>query len=201
MPDFSMNKAVARNICQLKDRLRGIEWTPAMRNSFEISEDAADHLYNLFVEGRLTEFLRPKKLYMIGSLRNPFVPELAKELRQSNPDVEIFDDWFAAGPEADDWWKTYEKDRGHTYEEALQGYAARHVFEFDKHHLDTSTHCLLVLPAGKSGHIEVTYAKYGAGCQTAILTDPNEDPRFDVMYQFVDRVFEKKEQVTEWLNA
>jgi len=40
------------------------------------------------------------KLYLIGSLRNPRVPEVAEILRWNGHLV--FDDWYAAGPEADD---------------------------------------------------------------------------------------------------
>lgn len=141
-----------------------------------------------------------KKLYLIGSLRNPTVPELASRLRKSVPDCEIFDDWYAAGEEADDKWKAYEQARGRTYHEALEGYAAKHVFEFDKHHLDTSTHCLLVLPAGKSGHMELMYAAYGVGAQAAILLEQGADPRWDVMYQFVDNVFSTPDEVEAWLQ-
>lgn len=140
-----------------------------------------------------------KVLYLIGSLRNPKIPELAKKLRAEIPDTEVFDDWYAAGEKADDYWKTYEQERGRGYEEALAGYAARHVFAFDRHHLDRASHVLLVLPAGKSGHMEVTYAKYGAGAKAAILLD-NEDIRWDVMYQFVDHVFGSVEQVGKWLK-
>ena len=139
------------------------------------------------------------KLYLIGSLRNEAVPQLAARLRKSAPQFEVFDDWYSAGPEADDYWKKYEKDRGHNYQQALSGYAAKHVFEFDKHHLDTSSHAVLVLPAGKSGHMEITYAKWGAGCKTAILLEPNADVRFDVMYQFIDIVLEDETELNQWL--
>lgn len=139
------------------------------------------------------------KLYLIGSLRNDRVPKLARNLREILPGVEVFDDWYAAGPEADDYWKAYEQERGRSYEEALSGYAARHVFEFDKHHLDTSTHALLVLPAGKSGHMELMYAKYGVGARTAILLDP-DDVRWDVMYQFCD-VLSNDGAIREWFHS
>lgn len=140
------------------------------------------------------------KLYLIGSLRNRAIPALAARLRKSRPEFEIFDDWFAAGPEADDWWKTYEQGRGRTYQEALNGYAARHVFDFDKHHLDTCTHAVLVLPAGKSGHMEIMYAKYGASAKTAILLEPDFDGRFDLMYRFIDAVLESPEELEDWLK-
>src|SRR6478609_6057470 len=62
-----------------------------------LSRDEADRLYASYVEG-----LKPKKCYLIGSLRNEFVPTLAARLRGTCPETIIFDDWYAAGPEADD---------------------------------------------------------------------------------------------------
>lgn len=139
-----------------------------------------------------------KVLYLIGSLRNPKIPELAKRLRKL-PDLEVFDDWYAAGEEADDCWKEYEQARGRSYQEALEGHAARHVFEFDKSHLDRATHVLLVLPAGKSGHMEIMYGAYGAKAKAAILLDP-EDVRWDVMYQFIPTILSSEEEINDWLN-
>ena len=138
-------------------------------------------------------------LYLIGSLRNERIPKLAQKLREENVHTEVFDDWYAAGPEADDCWKAYEKDKGISYREALGGWAARHVFDFDKFHLDRCTHALLVLPAGKSGHMELMYATYGVGAQTAILLDP-EDVRWDVMYQFIPTILNNDKEITEWLS-
>ncbi len=120
-------------------------------------------------------------------------------IRQQTTDVEVFDDWYAAGPIADDCWKEYEQQKGISYNAALQGYAAKHVFEFDKYHLDRSSHALLVLPAGKSGHMEVMYAAYGVGAKTAILLDP-DDVRWDVMYQFIPTVMASEEEIIPWLN-
>ena len=141
------------------------------------------------------------KLYLIGSLRNERIPVLASAIRQGHPDIEVFDDWFAAGPEADDHWKAYEQSRGRSYEEALEGYAARNVFAFDKRHLDSSTHVMLVLPAGKSGHMEIMYAAYAAALRpdVSILLDP-DDIRWDVMYQFVSTILNKDTDIGPWLE-
>lgn len=122
----------------------------------------------------------PAVIYLIGSLRNPKVPDIAQVLRQWG--WEVFDDWHAAGPEADDYWQRYEQARGHDYKTALSGYAARHVFGFDKFHLDRASAGVLVLPAGKSGHLELGYL-IGQGKPGYILLD-GEPERFDVMYQF-----------------
>lgn len=141
-----------------------------------------------------------KKIYLIGSLRNEVVPRLAAEIRKET-NWDVFDDWFAAGPEADDYWKTYEISRGHSYSEALRGLAAQHVFEFDKHHLDTADAAVLLLPAGRSGHLELGYMA-GRGRPTFILLDQSymEEGRFDVMYNFATEVFEKKEDLINVLR-
>jgi hypothetical protein len=119
-------------------------------------------------------------VYLIGSLRNPEIPELAHRIR--NWGFDVFDDWYAAGPEADDYWQQYEKMRGHTFSEALDGYAARNVWSFDKTHLDRADAGVLAMPAGRSGHLELGYIM-GSGKPGFILLDKEPD-RFDVMYRF-----------------
>jgi nucleoside 2-deoxyribosyltransferase len=127
-----------------------------------------------------------KKIYLIGSLRNPAIPMIAACLRELG--FEVFDDWFAAGPEADDYWQKYEQERGHTYAQALAGFAANHVYHFDKHHLDTCDIAILALPAGKSGHLELGYA-IGSGKAGYILLDESKPvERWDVMYLFAKEV-------------
>lgn len=125
-----------------------------------------------------------RSLYLIGSLRNPEIPRIAERLRRETG-LEIFDDWFAAGPNADDCWRDYEKARGRTYVEALQGYAARHVFQFDLTHLNRTDGAVLVLPAGRSSNLEFGWIR-GQGKPGFVLWDnPN---RYDVMYQFATSV-------------
>ena len=132
-----------------------------------------------------------KKLYLIGSLRNPVVPEIGNDLRRLGFDV--FDDWYAAGEKADDAWQSYEQDRGHTFAEALRGYAAQHVFEFDYQYLDNSDIGVLIMPAGKSGHIEAGFLM-GQNKPVYVLL-PEEPDRFDVMYAFFAGVFNEKKDL------
>lgn len=139
-------------------------------------------------------------IYLIGSLRNTRIPEIAIELRASG--LDIFDDWFAAGPEADDYWKKYEDQRGRSYKDALKGAHAQDVFNFDKSHLDASDGCILVLPAGKSGHMELAYMR-GSGKFCYILFDgePALD-RWDIMYNFAtDIVYSVPELIERLKNA
>lgn len=137
-----------------------------------------------------------KRIYVIGSLRNRAVPALASQLRSR--DFEVFDDWFAAGPEADDHWKTYEQERGRTYAEALQGRAATQVFRYDKSNLDRCDAAVLLLPAGRSGHLELGYF-IGCGKPGYILL-PDEHDRWDVMYRFATGVLDSVGALVECLK-
>lgn len=125
------------------------------------------------------------KIYLIGSLRNNRIPKVGNVLR--NEKFDVFDDWFAPGPEADDKWRDYEKLRGRSYVEALAGHAAKHIFALDKSHLDQSDAAVLVAPAGKSAHLELGYM-IGKGKPGYILFD-GEPERWDVMTQFATAIF------------
>ena len=140
---------------------------------------------------------KKKKVYVIGSLRNPEIPKWATCIRDNG--YEVFDDWFAAGPTADDAWKEYEQARGRNYRDAMKGYAARHVFEFDKKHIDGADIGVLILPAGKSGHAELGYMK-GQGKKCIIVLN-SEAERWDIMYNFFDHLVYDMKELLEALNA
>lgn len=125
-----------------------------------------------------------KRIYLIGSLRNPEIPRVANVLRGDGFDV--FDEWYSAGPRADDHLYEYAQMRGLNYVEALQLPAARNAFLFDKRHIDTSDIGVLLMPAGKSAHLELGYM-VGAGKAGIVVLD-EEPERIDLMYQFATRV-------------
>lgn len=133
-------------------------------------------------------------IYLIGSLRNPSIPALANRLREKGH--EVFDDWHAAGPNADDEWKRYSQEKGQDYRLALGDFAARHVFEFDYFHLNRSEAGVLALPAGRSGHLELGYL-IGRGKRGFVLLDNPE--RWDVMYQFCEKIFFSEEELLNGL--
>jgi nucleoside 2-deoxyribosyltransferase len=95
---------------------------------------------------------------------------------------EVFDDWFSPGPEADDFWRKFEKVRGSSYKEALSNYAAKHIYNFDKSHIDRADIGVLFMPGGKSAHLELGYM-IGRGKRCFVLFD-KEPERWDLMYQF-----------------
>lgn len=124
-------------------------------------------------------------IYIMGSLRNPQVPNIVRAMRLSGLDV--WAEWYAAGEYADDAWRDYEKSQGRSFTEALyEGDAARHVFDFDREHLEAADAAVLLAPAGKSAHLELGWV-LGQGKPGYILLD---DPdRWDVMYLFSTGVF------------
>lgn len=137
------------------------------------------------------------KIYLIGSLKNGNIPILAGRLR-SHTSHDVFDEWHAPGPEADDFFDAYRKRRGWDYKTALQSSLAKDIFEFDKKHLRESDIVVLVMPAGKSGHLELGYCA-GLGKQTFILMD-KEPERVDMMHQFADKIFMTEQELIDELR-
>lgn len=137
-----------------------------------------------------------RKIYLVGSLRNERIPEIAELLRDDGHDV--FDDWHGAGPKADDHWREYEINRGRPYTEAIRGKAASNISGFDCVNIMASDTVILVLPAGKSGHMELGLA-IGAGKKTHILLDKDYE-RWDVMYALADHVHDNIDTLRITLN-
>ena len=133
------------------------------------------------------------KIYIIGSLRNANVREIGHALREAGH--EVFDDWHACHPDSDTHWREYEIERGRGFQQALDGPFVAHSFAFDKENLDAADIGVLVLPAGKSGHLELGYM-VGSGKRGIILLD-KEPERWDVMYCFAKVVSSIEELVKE----
>ena len=137
-------------------------------------------------------------IYVVGSLRNPTIPEIGNALEAIG--WEAFTDWHAAGPEADDYWQKHERARGRNYREALRGYHANHVFDFDYRHLNRSHAGLLVLPAGKSCHLELGYLRGQDKPVFALFQEEPKDGRWDIMYRFCKQVFFSNTEMIEGLK-
>jgi hypothetical protein len=132
-----------------------------------------------------------RSIYIIGALKNWNIPKLSNEIEKLG--LEVFSEWMTPGPEADSYLLKYAKERGWSYERALQSYAAKHVFEFDKAHLDRCDMALAVAPFGKSAMLELGYT-VGKG-KPGYIYFPEEPERFDVMLQFATKIFFDKEKL------
>ena len=136
-------------------------------------------------------------IYLVGSLRNLKIPLIGQKIREAG--FEVFDEWFCAGPEADDHFKKYHVELGIPYDQALKGYAAKHIFEFDKKHLDRADMAVLIMPAGRSGHLELGYM-VGKGKPSFVLLEEGTE-RWDLMLQFANGVFFSLEKLIEDLSG
>lgn len=141
------------------------------------------------------------KIYLIGSLKEPRVREVATELRERGLDV--FDDWHAPGADADVHWREYEMQRGHGYAQAIWGAHAQNVFHFDKKHLDEAHAVVLIASrkklGGFSAGLELSYAWNARKIPTAILLDGDPE-QWDVMTQLgTYTVLDEIEQLVNWL--
>lgn len=139
------------------------------------------------------------KVYVVGSLKNENVPRLANRIR-AEVGCNVFDDWYAPGPRADEYWQAYEKQAGRTYRQAIHGKASRNVVLFDQANLDSSTHCVLLMPAGKSGHLETGYMAYAKKAYVLFEKEPGPEDRWDQMYGLVlknggDVLFDEEELI------
>lgn len=127
-------------------------------------------------------------IYLIGSLGNKQVPVVARQLRELG--YRVFDDWYAAGPHADEHWRDYERARGHDMVTALSGPAAQHNLTFDRSWLDRADAGVLLLPAGKSGHLELAYLAWSRRVPTYIVFEHGfEAERWDLMYGLLPTTF------------
>lgn len=136
-------------------------------------------------------------IYLIGALKNKRIPEIGNLLRGKGYDV--MDEWFTPGEHADTNWQEYEKKRGRTYKEALQGRAAQNIFLFDRSYIDHSDIAVLVTPCGKSGMLEIGYAR-GREKHTIIFLDGAEPDRYDIMPNLVDVVCKTENELLEELK-
>jgi hypothetical protein len=143
---------------------------------------------------------KKKHYYIIGSLRNPYVPELEKSIIKNCPTVKPFAEWHGAGSEADDAFKEYHNGLGRSFREALLSPAARHIFEFDKHHLDRCDGAILLMPSGKSCHLEAGYMVGKGKPVLALYPDGEPEGRYDIMMQFLTEIFYSESELIEYFN-
>lgn len=135
------------------------------------------------------------KVYILGALKNERIPTYANAIEALGH--EVFADWHAPGPEADQFWQKYEAARGRNFLQAINGPHAWNVFNFDKRWLDWCEAGVMVCPAGKSAHLELGYL-LGQGKRGYILLNGRPE-RWDVMYRFATGVFDNLHDLLEAL--
>lgn len=137
------------------------------------------------------------RLYVASSWRNPLQPGVVEGLRAAGH--EVYD--FRNPPNrAGFGWEQIHKDWLHwTAEEylaALRHPLAEAGFRSDMDALRQCEACVLVLPCGRSAHLEAGFAA-GAGKPVVILTRDGEEP--ELMYKMAAAVVTSLEGVRQAL--
>lgn len=141
------------------------------------------------------------KIYLVGSLKDDNVRNIAEKLREAGH--EVFDDWHACGPEADMHWQRYEEERGRNYGEALQSHFRMNAFHFDLSHLNE---CDIAIAACKPNSLpgiasvsELSYVKWVHGHPTYILLN-GEPSKWDMMLPLAGTIRYSLDEILEELN-
>ncbi len=75
---------------------------------------------------------------------------------------------------------------------------AEHIFEFDKTWIDWADIGVLLTPAGKSAHLEIGYMR---GCGKEVFALVDDPDRWDVMYKFLTKIFDREDDLIGYLNS
>lgn len=137
------------------------------------------------------------KVYVASSWRNKYQPEVVGDLRACGLDVYDFrnprpgDDGFRWSEIDPDWqnWTT------EAYVEALKHPIAEAGFKSDMVALENADATLLILPSGRSAHLELGYA-VGKDQRTAIYIPEKQEP--ELMAKMVDRILATPAEVVTW---
>lgn len=122
------------------------------------------------------------KLYVASSWRNPHQPDVVAELRKDGHEVYDFrnpapGNTGFAWSEIDPDWRAWDAAQ---YREALYDPIAEDGFAHDWNAMEWADGCVLVLPSGRSAHLEAGYF-VGAGKPLFILMLGENDP--ELMYK------------------
>jgi hypothetical protein len=148
--------------------------------------------------------MRPRKIYVASSWRNPQQPDVVKVLREDGH--EVYD--FREPKPGDHGFSWHEIDpdlpRGPAdlvlqaadIVDMLQHPRAKEGFALDMGALRWCDTCVLVLPSGRSAHLEAGWAA-GAGKTTIGLLADGEP---DLMWKMLDLLTHDLGAVRDWLR-
>ena len=137
------------------------------------------------------------RIYVASSWRNPFQQHVVHDLRVAGHEVYDFrnprpGDHGFAWSDIEPTWQEWD---AHRFRAALDHPIARAGFKSDFDALKWCDTCILVLPCGRSAHLELGWA-VGAGKRTAILLAGQNEP--ELMYLMVDKLAVELLELVEW---
>jgi len=127
------------------------------------------------------------KIYVASSWRNPFQPEVVKKCRREGHEVYDFrnpkegNHGFAWSDIDPNWenWTTPEYTQALLHPIAVEGFA------LDMKALEWANCCILVLPSGRSAHVEAGWVK-GQGHDVYVYSPIDQEP--ELMYKMFDGI-------------
>lgn len=138
------------------------------------------------------------KIYVASSWRNQIYPEVVRALREDGHDV--YDFRNPPGGTGFSWQQVDATDAKtiEAYFKALDTDIARAGFASDRKHLEECDACVLVLPSGRSAHIEAGYAA-GQGKRVIVLLHEDKfEP--ELMYLLCDGITDSLAMVRELVD-
>ena len=138
------------------------------------------------------------KIYVASSWRNEQQPAVVQELRAAGHEVYDFrnpapGDTGFAWSDIDPDWQSWSPE---LFRKSLSHPIAKHVFRSDMDALRNAEATVLVMPCGRSAHLELGYAVGTAEQHTAILLCDGEP---ELMYNMVDLLTVNIGEVIAWL--
>jgi hypothetical protein len=132
------------------------------------------------------------KIYVASSWRNEHQPSLIKRLRKTFGEANVYDfrnpgpgksgfKWEDISPGWKDW-------TAEDYIDALGHPRAQHGYNNDFEAMKAADVCVLLLPAGRSAHLEAGWMK-GAGKKLIICTADGEEP--ELMNKIADHIVDR----------
>jgi len=137
------------------------------------------------------------KIYVASSWRNQYQPHVVKAIREAGHEVYDFkhpdeDDNGFHWSEIDPEWKHWTNGE---FIHSLTHPIAESGFSKDMNALRWCDACVLVMPCGRSAHLELGWA-IGADRKTAILLETGEP---ELMYSMVDLLVTDIDDILQWL--
>lgn len=144
------------------------------------------------------------KIYVASSWRNTHQQGIVHILRGEGHEVYDFrnpapgDQGFSWAQISPGWQQWTNKE----YMKALEHPIADHGYKNDKGAMDWADHCVLVMPCGRSAHLEAGWMA-GAGKRTAVLLVPGYYTEPELMYKLVGKeglITESIQDIISWLK-
>ena len=141
-----------------------------------------------------------RRIYVASSWRNDTQPHVVALLRMAGHDVYDFKNpkggskgfsWSEIDPDWQNW-------TAKQYREALDHPIACQGYTFDMRAMEWADTCVLVLPCGRSAHLEAGWFS-GRGKHTIILTQDGEEP--ELMALMCNHIVSSMEEVLECLGT